>query len=600
MTTLDDSALFIEPEIQELIDFVGDTDIIGENILTPQKINKNFEKVGEALNILLAYPDLLADLATPDDSDFKLFFYQRIMLRSMARHRQSYTVATRGASKSFNAAYSRYTASMSIPGHRTFVCTDVKEQAVGIARQTIEDDLWVKFPLLKNEMIKLPQPGKPPKQPFTSGKGYASYEFTHGGKFDVISVDTARGKRRHSGIIEELIEQDSVKINEKVIPVMNIGRRNLKGKFVETEPHAQKIYVTTAGYIGTFAHDKFIETLCLTALDPDNYMVLSMSYRIPMMHGLIQELSIRELKSQPTYDVDSFNREYESVWSGAMKGAAFSYQIMQKVRKVARAEYRATKDTGDAFYVVTADLAKDGSAKIAVVVLRVQPREYNFLYKQVNAFTINTTDFMVAANELKKTVIAFEARLLIYDATGVGAPMRDWLNKDTVDETGEILSGLGIINPPEDAKKDVIRRPQHLTICYEIKSSGVKASEINYIFFSRLKSGSVKLLIPTNDALNRAKDIKKFALASNAKQREFLAPYQYTDIMQEELLNLDIAEVSENGASVLRVKRRNAAIQKDFFSAISYGVYGCHKEIELAHYKRKGKTNRKAFFKFTG
>ena len=60
------------------------------------------------------------------------------------------------------------------------------------------------------------------------------------GEYDVISVDTARGKRRHSGIIEELIEQDSVKINEKVIPVMNIGRRNLKGKFVETEPHAQK------------------------------------------------------------------------------------------------------------------------------------------------------------------------------------------------------------------------------------------------------------------------------------------------------------------------------------------------------------------------
>jgi hypothetical protein len=43
------------------------------------------------------------------------------------------------------------------------------------------------------------------------------------------------------------IEQDAVKLNEKVIPLMNISRRNELGKFIEEEPHAQKIYVTTAG-----------------------------------------------------------------------------------------------------------------------------------------------------------------------------------------------------------------------------------------------------------------------------------------------------------------------------------------------------------------
>lgn len=592
--------LYIEPEIQEYLDFIGDADMIGDNIITPNKINKNFDKVGQALNMLLAYPDMLVDLITPEDSKFHLYFYQRIILRSMARHRQSYTVATRGASKSFNAALSRYLMAMSVPGHRTFVCTDIKEQAVAIAKQTIEDDLWVKFPLLKNEMVKLPQPGKPARQPFVSGKGYAEYEFTHGGEFGVISVDTARGKRRHSGIIEELIEQDAVKINEKVIPVMNIGRRNLKGKFVETEPHAQKIYVTTAGYQGTFAYDKFIETLCMTAVDPDNYMTFALSYRVPMMHGLIQELSIRELKSQPTYDADSFAREYESKWSGAMKGAAFSYEIMQKVRKVTRAEYKASKLKDNDFYVVSVDMAKDGSARIAATVLKVKPRDYNFLYQQVNAFTIDTTDYAVAANEMKKAATAYDARMLIYDATGVGAPIRDFLNKDSITSDGELLPGLGIINPPDEAKKDIIKRPGNMTICYEIKSSGVKASEINYIFFSRMKSGAVKLLISANEILNKLKDMKNFATAKNEKQREILRPYQFTDILQEELLNLDIAEVSENGSSVLRVKRRNAAIQKDFFSALSYAVYAVHKEYELSYYKKKDKGNRKAFFKLTG
>lgn len=592
---------YIEPEIQDYINLLGNADIIGENIITPAKINKDFEKVGNALNMLLAYPDILIDIITPVESQFKLHFYQRIILRSMARHRQSYTVATRGASKSFLAFFSRYHMSMSIPRHKAFVCTDVKEQAVSIANEKIQDDLWVKFPLLKNEMVKIPQPGKRPRDPFTSGKGYASWEFSGGGEFDVISVDTARGKRRNSGLIEEAIEQDAVKLNEKVIPLMNISRRNELGKFIPEEPHAQKIYVTTAGYQGTFAYDKFIETLLMTAIDPDNYMCIVMSYQVPLMHGLIDQMTIRELKSQPTYDAESFAREYESKWSGAMKGAAFSYEIMQKIRKVVKAEYKAGKLQEGEFYVISVDMAKDGSARTAAVVLKVKPREYNFLYQQVNAFSIASTDYYVVANELKKAASTYNVKLLIYDATGVGASIRDFLNKDSITPEGELLPGLGIINPPEEAKKDVIKRTAAATICFEVKSSGVKASEINYIFFSRLKSGSVKLLISTHEILNKLKGTRNFIEAKNVKQKEILSPYQFTDILQEELLNLDVAEISENGSSVLRVKRRNNAIQKDFFSAISYGVYAVHKEYELNYYKKKNKGNRtKAFFKLTG
>lgn len=592
--------LYIEPEIQAYIDLVGDADIIGDNILTPAKIDKNFDKIGKALNLFLAYPDILIDIITPKESQFKLYFYQRIILRSMARHRQSYTVATRGASKSFLAFFSRYHMSMSVPRHKAFVCTDVKEQAVSIANEKIQDDLWVKFPLLKNEMVKIPQPGKPPRQPFTSGKGYASWEFSGGGEFDVVSVDTARGKRRNSGLIEEAIEQDAVKLNEKIIPLMNISRRNELGKFIPEEPHAQKIYVTTAGYQGTFAYDKFIETLLMTAIDPDNYICIAISYKIPLMHGLIEEMTIRELKSQPTYDAESFAREYESKWSGAMKGAAFSYEVMQKIRKVNRAEYKASK-TSDDFYVVSVDMAKDGSAKTAAVVLKVKAREYNFLYKQVNAFRIDSTDYLVIANELKKAAVTYNARMLVYDANGIGAAIRDWLNKDTYDaSTGESLPGLGIINPPEDSKKDILKYNSARTICFEIKSTGVKASEINQVFFSRLKSGSVKLLISVHQILTRLRDNASFVMAKNEKQKEILSPYQFTDILQEELLNLDVAEITEGGTNVLRVKRRNQAIQKDFFSAISYGVYAVNKEIELNHYKKKIKNGRKAFFKMTG
>lgn len=72
-----------------------------------------------------------------------------------------------------------------------------------------------------------------------------------------------------------------------------------------------------------------------------------------------------------------------------------------------------------AFYVICADMAKDGSAETAVGVAKVTPKEHYFTYKFVNVFTIASTDYMVVANAFKKAVIAYNARLLIYDANGI-------------------------------------------------------------------------------------------------------------------------------------------------------------------------------------
>ena len=70
-------------------------------------------------------------------------------------------------------------------------------------------------------------------------------------------------------------------------------------------------------------------------------------------------------------------------------------------------------------------MAKDGSADTAVGVAKVTPKDHYFTYKFVNLFTIPSTDYMVVANTFKKTVLAYNARLLIYDANGIGAAMRD-------------------------------------------------------------------------------------------------------------------------------------------------------------------------------
>lgn len=200
---------------------------------------------------------------------------------------------------------------------------------------------------------------------------------------------------------------------------MNSPRTTSLGKINPDEIQAQKVYITTAGYQQTFAYDKCIETLCYTVLDPDHYMCLGGSYIIPLMHGRLEEQTMREILSSPSFDKESVDREYISRWSGARSGSVFGQNTISTLRKVVRAEEHGQQLEDGEFYVISTDMAKDGSADTATIVYRVSPREYMFAYKAVNVFTISSTDYEVVANELKKLALDYNPRLLVWDANGV-------------------------------------------------------------------------------------------------------------------------------------------------------------------------------------
>lgn len=242
--------------------------------------------------------------------------------------------------------------------------------------------------------------------------------------------------------------------------------------------------------------------------------------------------------------------------------------------KLTELKYNLTKKQLEdgAFYVICADMAKDGAAETAVGVAKVIPQEHYFTYKFVNLFGIASTDYMVIANEFKKTVLAYDAKLLVYDANGIGAAMRDWLNKETRDDQGMIYEGLGIINPPTDAEKDLIAYPKQKTICYEIKSGGTIGEQIHYFFFSRMSTGAITYPIKLTDALALYERNKTFQNLSMRKKKEILFPFQVMDKMEQQLKNLDILNTSDSLTNRLKIVRRNVKIQKDYFSMAEYLV----------------------------
>ncbi len=106
---------------------------------------------------------------------------------------------------------------------------------------------------------------------------------------------------------------DGDAVNEVVIPLMNVDRRTVAGLLNPTEPHAAQTMITTAGYKGTYAHDRTLETLVDMALEPDKAFCFGGDYRIPVMHGLLSIDKVKDKLQASSYKLESFLREYMSV-----------------------------------------------------------------------------------------------------------------------------------------------------------------------------------------------------------------------------------------------------------------------------------------------
>lgn len=562
-----------------------------------ERIDRNFENYGNAMNTLMVYPDIFADIMTPKSSAFSFFFEQRIVSRIMARYRQSYFTFTRGFSKSFLAFYAKYLSCMFIPRHKSSVVAQSKKQTAQITKEKIIDDLWVRFPLLMNEMKKFRVADKI-QIPYKTGGDDSEFKFTNGSVFDVIGGQV-RGGRRNSMIFEEVITLDPVYINESVIPLLNTTRYLPNGTTNPHEQQGQKTFITSAGYMGSYAYDKLLETMCLMLIDPDKYFVMGGSYKPLVVQGRLSADTMREIISSPTYDQGQVDREYRSIWSPASDGAMFEPNMVLGLRKVKRAEYKAADDV-NSFYVVSVDLAYDGEADTAVIVSRITPGEYHFTYKFVNLFAIDIANYETVANILKDTCLKYNAKLLVYDANGVGATLREHLNKMTYTSQGQPLPAFGILNPPSDVADQLRKvRDKSLNICYEIKSGGQKGSNIHGLFLGKMHSGAIRLLVKSGEALMHFQQIKSFMEAPATKKDTYMRPYRYTDLFEEELKNLDFKQDLAND-NMIKVSRRNNQIQKDFFSAAEYLIYAVVQEIELPYYKKKKEQQGKKYSLTTG
>lgn len=76
-------------------------------------------------------------------------------------------------------------------------------------------------------------------------------------------------------------------------------------------------------------------------INPRNSFVIGTDYRIPIMHGLLDKGYVNTLKMSPSFNEESFAREYMSLWGGSSEDSWYDFDKMQKYRKLKNPENRA-------------------------------------------------------------------------------------------------------------------------------------------------------------------------------------------------------------------------------------------------------------------
>ena len=576
--------------LQDLLDLSTSRRKIG---LSPERVEAVMPVIRKYIAFWREYPDLFVDFMVRGtrtevkDGEFCFYFYQRVFLRCVMRYQYVYAVFPRAYSKSFLTVMALMCRCILYPNAHLFVTSGGKEQGASILQSKVEE-ICKLIPSFEREIDW--GRGKT-----LTGKDKVRYVFKNGSVLDNLAArESTRGQRRHGGVMEECVGIDDQILREVIIPVMAISRRAKDGTTNEKEPlNKSQIYITTAGYKGTYPYDRLIGFLVRMVTQPDRCIVLGGTWRTPVAMGLQSKTFITDQKNEGTYNEASFEREYESKWSGTVEDAFFNGEHFTRNRKLLQPEYEHSgRSAAGAYYVLSVDVGRKGCDSV-VCVFKVTPQAQGPAIKSlVNIYTMSDEHFEDQAIKLKKLFYKYKARTLVIDGNGVGLGLIDYMIKSQNDENGDFYPDFGVQNDDEGYYKKYRTANTEYDAMYIIKANAPINTECHANAQSQLAAGKVKFLIDERTAREKLLGTAKGQKMKPEERAEYLQPFTLTSILKEEMMNLR----EENEGINIILKQANRGIRKDKFSAFEYGLYYIKQEEDKKKKKKRFNAADWAFY----
>lgn len=568
--------------LQSLLD-LSDSRGLKKQGLSEERLKAQLPHLRNLVSFYREYPDYLIDFMKGPDSTFNFYFYQRVFLRIVMRHRYVYATFPRAYSKSFLSMMVLMLRCILYPNSHLFVTTGGKEQAASITIAKIEE-ICKLIPSLNNEIDWTRGASK-------KSKDDVKYIFKNSSSIDILAAkQSSRGQRRTGGLMEECVLIDGDILNEVIIPTTNVDRLLPDGtRHKEEVINKSQIYITTAGWKNSFAYDKLIELLIQSVIEPDRVMIIGGTYETPVTEGLLDEDFVDQLKLQGTFKEESFDREYRSLWSGDAENAFYSSEKFDKHRVLLQPEYEYSgRSSKNAYYVLGVDVGRIGCTT-EVCVFKVTPQPQGTSLKSlVHIYTYEAEHFEDQAIHIKKLYYKYKARVISIDANGLGIGLVDFMVKSQVDpESGDSLPPFGVEGGTSEDAVEPYKKIKGADVeenaLYLIKANAPINTEAYSYAQTQLSSGKIKFLIDESMAKTKLMSTKVGQNMDSDKRNEFLKPFTLTSILREQMLNL----VEKNSGVNIILEQSSKSIKKDKFSAFIYGLYYIKQEEDNKRKRRK-------------
>lgn len=184
--------------------------------------------------------------------------------------------------------------------------------------------------------------------------------------------------------------------------------------------------------------------------------------------------------------------------------------------------------------------------------------------------------FQLQAIELKKLYNKYKPKEICIDGTGLGVGLMDFMVVDQLGEDGVFYPALGCIND-EDYKK--YSGPK---VIYLLKANATENSLIHSNCYTQIANGSVRFLIPEQEAKVKLLKTKSGQKMKPAERLVRLNPHLETTKLFEEICNLKIKNTGTNTV----VEQISSKINKDRFSSFEYGLWRIKSE-EDEYFRKK-------------
>ena len=282
----------------------------------------------------------------------KLYFFQRLILRAMARNQYVMLICCRGLGKSWLSAVFFVASCILYKGLKCGIASGQGSQARNVIIQKI-----------KGELAQNPAIAREINFPIKTGADDCVVNFKNGSEIRAIVLGRNKGDGARSWRFNYLLIDEARLVSDNIINTILIPMTKTKRPvaIIHNQMEKGKVIFISSAYLKTsdlykrfkYFHDKMES-------GAKNYFVCSLDYHVGIEAGIFDEEDILEEKNKPDVTSEIFTYEYEGIFVGSSGDSYYPYELTNPCRVLDRCELNQPKKSNSS-YIITHDVAISGA-----------------------------------------------------------------------------------------------------------------------------------------------------------------------------------------------------------------------------------------------